>query len=370
MISFIKKQNLLLIYPFFILLFICTQILSPKNKLSAADKNHDGKTDDITQLIEKQSATLSTLDTNMVIGMIKTASYQAPLDRLNKLGYHHINLLSATSGLDSFLINDIIILPVCWADSGEGAADTILLNSEDYKQYVMMGGGLFIEQPNPNRQPGDSIIVTLLPEPVTFHRDYNPNDYPMTIVDTTHVITNGLSGSDMPFPADSIAELDTMYHILVRGGITGIPSLFVAEYGYGKILVHTAHSSPTSTHPMSDTVYVRMINWVKSEIINSIYDQNYYHPEQIKLSQNYPNPFNPVTTIEYLLSNSGYVTLKIYDLVGREISTLVDQYQAVGIHTIDFDGTNLSSGVYFYRLVIGKSTEPNSAEIKKMVLIR
>lgn len=68
------------------------------------------------------------------------------------------------------------------------------------------------------------------------------------------------------------------------------------------------------------------------------------------LAQNYPNPFNPVTTIGYQLAKGSYVTLKIYDLLGHEIATLVNGYQSEGRYDVQFDASNLASGVYLYRL--------------------
>jgi hypothetical protein len=361
----IKNLKIFLNYLIFLILLICFQALSSERYFIHKDQNCDGKDDSMNKTVDKKFISFSTLDTNMVIGMIETGSYEDPFDRLQELGYHNINLISPLSGLDTFLQHDVIFLPVCWADSLTGAADTILQNSEDYKQYVQMGGGLFIEQPNPYCQPGDSIVVTLLPEPVTFHYNYNKNDS-QVIVDTLHVITNGLSDSETPFPADSIATLDTMYHVLVCGLITGIPSLFITEYGNGKVLVHTANPSPTSFHPISDTAYVRMINWVKSEIITSIQDQDSYYPEQIMLSQNYPNPFNPTTKIIYTIHNADFVILKIYNILGQEVQTLANKYQTAGNHTVNFNAENLSSGIYFYKLQVGS----NHVQTKKMILMR
>jgi parallel beta-helix repeat protein len=83
------------------------------------------------------------------------------------------------------------------------------------------------------------------------------------------------------------------------------------------------------------------------------------------LVQNYPNPFNPTTVISYNLKISGHVTLKVYDVLGREVMTLVDGNQDAGIHTTSFDGSNLSSGIYFYRI-----TAPGVNQVKKMVLLK
>ncbi len=77
-------------------------------------------------------------------------------------------------------------------------------------------------------------------------------------------------------------------------------------------------------------------------------------PEEFNLYQNYPNPFNPVTTIEYSLPVSNKVLLKIYDILGREVSTLKNEIQPAGHYVINFDGTNLTSGIYFYRLECDK----------------
>ncbi len=88
-------------------------------------------------------------------------------------------------------------------------------------------------------------------------------------------------------------------------------------------------------------------------------------PRTIDLSQNYPNPFNPATEIQYQLPSSGHVTLKVYNLVGQEVATLVNRYQQPGNKTVSFDGSGLSSGIYLYRLTAGTYTK-----VRKMVLLR
>jgi len=72
-----------------------------------------------------------------------------------------------------------------------------------------------------------------------------------------------------------------------------------------------------------------------------------------ELNQNYPNPFNPATTIKYELPKSSEVKLGVYDLLGREVSVLVNEKKDAGVHEVRFDGSGLSSGVYFYRLTVG-----------------
>ncbi len=88
-------------------------------------------------------------------------------------------------------------------------------------------------------------------------------------------------------------------------------------------------------------------------------------PESYILKQNYPNPFNPTTNIEFSLSKSGRVTLKLYDVLGKEVLTLVDEDRSVGNYKVTFDARNLPSGTYFYLL---KSAE--FAQTKKMILVK
>ncbi len=83
------------------------------------------------------------------------------------------------------------------------------------------------------------------------------------------------------------------------------------------------------------------------------------------LSQNYPNPFNPSTNINFTLPNQAFVTLKIYDILGKEVTILINEELNAGNYTKTWDAKNLSSGVYFYKLTAGKFTET-----KKMVLVR
>jgi hypothetical protein len=72
------------------------------------------------------------------------------------------------------------------------------------------------------------------------------------------------------------------------------------------------------------------------------------------LKQNYPNPFNPTTTISYSIPNESHVVLKVYDLLGREMSTLVNKEQSTGEYKVNFDGTSLPSGIYIYTIHAGQ----------------
>ncbi len=91
----------------------------------------------------------------------------------------------------------------------------------------------------------------------------------------------------------------------------------------------------------------------------------YFSPLSFDLQQNYPNPFNPVTTIQFQLANDGHTQLKVYDILGREISIVINQELKAGIHKINWDSSKIASGVYFYRLSSG-----NFVDTKKMIVAK
>jgi photosystem II stability/assembly factor-like uncharacterized protein len=96
-------------------------------------------------------------------------------------------------------------------------------------------------------------------------------------------------------------------------------------------------------------------------------------PRVFSLKQNYPNPFNPNTTIKYDLPRGGFVTIEIFDVLGRKITTLINGMQDAGFKTVDFVGSNYSSGVYFYKVQVKESEQKSNIiynEIKKMILIK
>src|SRR5690606_4149035 len=88
-------------------------------------------------------------------------------------------------------------------------------------------------------------------------------------------------------------------------------------------------------------------------------------PDRYRLQQNYPNPFNPITNIKFSILRSGYGSLKVYDMLGREVKILFNDYIEPGEFTAEFNGAGLSSGTYFYRLQVN-----DFVEIRKMVLLK
>lgn len=87
--------------------------------------------------------------------------------------------------------------------------------------------------------------------------------------------------------------------------------------------------------------------------------------DQFRLEQNYPNPFNPSTVISYSVPTSSFINLKVYDILGNEVTVLVNEEKQAGSYEIDFNATDLNGGVYFYQL-----TTNNFVDTKKMILIK
>lgn len=99
--------------------------------------------------------------------------------------------------------------------------------------------------------------------------------------------------------------------------------------------------------------------------VTGVDEHELHTPTEFFLEQNYPNPFNPVTVISYQLKGKNFVTLKLYDVLGKEVATLVNEIQSGGYKSIRFDGSSFSSGVYYYQLNVG-----DFSQTKKLLLLR
>jgi hypothetical protein len=112
---------------------------------------------------------------------------------------------------------------------------------------------------------------------------------------------------------------------------------------------------------------------VATDLLNtnelSLKNNNYNSPEAFKLSQNYPNPFNPSTMITYYLPQDSHLKLKVYDMTGKEVATLVNEFKSAGSYSIQFNSAGLSSGIYFYSM-IAESGSSKIVKTMKMILAK
>ena len=114
-----------------------------------------------------------------------------------------------------------------------------------------------------------------------------------------------------------------------------------------------------------------LIQYAEISDPTAIESNDLMQPTEFALYQNYPNPFNPTTTIKYEIpdqarNDNKHVTLRVYDILGREVVTLVDKQQKAGYYEVEWNAANNSSGVYFYRL----ETNTGFSQTKKMLLLR
>ncbi|MBM4167305.1 MAG: T9SS type A sorting domain-containing protein [Ignavibacteria bacterium] len=134
----------------------------------------------------------------------------------------------------------------------------------------------------------------------------------------------------------------------------------------------------TSPLQLDGDKLLRTVNYLRkgpsSRSVSPFFFQNRnrdYLPETFSLEQNYPNPFNPLTVIRYSLSDNSAVMLKVYDILGKEVVTLLNNEETeAGEYEINFDATNLPSGVYFYRLSVSQNGILRYNETKKLMLMK
>jgi hypothetical protein len=101
------------------------------------------------------------------------------------------------------------------------------------------------------------------------------------------------------------------------------------------------------------------------DIVTGLEEDKQSIPSEFNLSQNYPNPFNPVTLIKYQVPEASLVSIKVYDIIGREVAVLVNEEKSPGNYQVSFSSENLASGVYFYKMVAG-----DFSSVKKMNLLK
>jgi D-alanyl-D-alanine carboxypeptidase len=145
------------------------------------------------------------------------------------------------------------------------------------------------------------------------------------------------------------------------GGIAGYTSITGFDTTARFIISVLINQTPSS----SENIFIPLNKVISEHVTTGISNSGISLPAEYSLSQNYPNPFNPSTAISYSIPKDGLVTIKIYDILGNELKTLVSNYQTSGKYTVNFNADNLASGVYIYRLQVA-----DLVYSKKMSLIK
>jgi hypothetical protein len=233
-------------------------------------------------------------------------------------------------------------------------SDTVMSNGKRY--FEMLENHSFIEF---YRQEGDSVFLfdTIL------KKEYLEFDFSASVGDTISNIQR-------------FSERDKQVITLISKGINEIFNVKRSSYTFW--LQYPGLTDGSYSITITDSLGITYFageggaQYLGGAIINNIQFGNLVDvkipaeiPSNFYLSQNYPNPFNPTTSIKFSIPRYSFVSLNVYDILGREIASLVNEEKSPGVYIVKFDGSTLTSGIYFYQLKAG-----NYTETKKFILIK
>jgi len=202
--------------------------------------------------------------------------------------------------------------------------------------------------------------------PYTFNSQWMQTYEQTLLINGTPLITSTVSLSaivdaygTMTIPGGASYEVLRVREEQTISGITGVFYAFIASNG-AQVTVTPVDANPpnTGTINVEETNYNGALATTGVEQISGL-------PNDYDLSQNYPNPFNPSTNIEYSIPSESFVELKVYDVLGNEIASLVNEQQQAGVYRADFTADNLPSGMYFARIRANEFTR-----VVKMILLK
>jgi len=185
-------------------------------------------------------------------------------------------------------------------------------------------------------------------------------------VDITSGTVDPNSWQGFNVTAADFSSLDTSQALAPRKEDGSLPNITLLHLAFGSPMIDTGVDVGLpycgSAPDLGAFEYNATVGVAEAPII----------PQSFALEQNYPNPFNPTTVIRYQLPVNSYVMLKLYNILGQEIATIVEGVQEAGYKSVEFDASRLAGGIYFYRLEAGSSNGLNKtfAQVKKMLLIR
>jgi hypothetical protein len=241
--------------------------------------------------------------------------------------------------------------------------------------------------------------VTNQPSEVLFIVDCNGavsalNNQPFTVINTVHMAggTPPLQWPDLGWPDAQIDRMIPMYDDGTHGDLTAgdkkfstivtFPAytIFQIQYKYGINYGDAANNQGGNDNENAiganhiinlfalayycqvDNIFGTMGTHTFTTDVNEIPGSA---PSAYALDQNFPNPFNPSTKINFSIPNEGFVTLDVYNSIGQKVATLVNETKTAGTYAVDFNASNLTSGIYFYKISSG-----NFTETKKMILLK
>jgi len=255
--------------------------------------------------------------------------------------------------------------PTWWQDKyGNNSDPTLILPwrldpekgfalSEEAKRYQTNDILLFPKNP----LPGDTLTITtrvrnysLIPTPSAVSVSFYIGD-----PDSGGVPIIGINGTNTVSTIGPVlyqGRADVEFKWMVPNGLPSYPRIYA---------VLDEDNVINEIHENNNKGF----NVLGRESVSGVITENYVIPEEYVLYQSYPNPFNPTTTIKYSVPNNEVVSLKVFDILGREVAVLVNEFKTTGIYSVEFNASRFASGIYFYQLNAGKFVET-----KKMILLR
>ena len=235
------------------------------------------------------------------------------------------------------------------------------------RNYVFDGGNLLTTEWLTYHYSSYPTINEILPALYNYDYGYEEETYYKMI---DHPISKSLPDSfivpvDWSYShtiRDTAASKNTL--TIFTGSFSG-DAVVLGHYGSGKIVHWNMAGQYSNDDIWTEPIKVLLINIIQY-LVNAVHvERGITIPENFLLDQNYPNPFNPITRVQYAIANNQFVTLKVYDVLGKEVETLVNEEKPVGTYELNWNAANLPSGVYFYRFQAG-----SFVETKKMILLK
>jgi hypothetical protein len=287
----------------------------------------------------------------------------APNDNFLLLMENHLKELGCTVTQSDTMPDDISTYDILFLMGG-GKCDDIPESEID--QFVGAGGGLILFE---GIVKDGCFDVTANSNPVSKTEGWEQRTN-ITVVDPGHDLCQGLDTTEIYSGYSTEPVMKAGSHVLIRWDDQTVFAA-VYEWGSGRVIYLNWLNAwyynywGQEVGRIGRLFMTNALEWLfpgtgvnESPEIQAVGD--------FALKQNFPNPFNSSTTITYSVPNSDFITLKIYDLLGREIYSLVNEFQNTGMHSVNFNASELSSGIYFYKLQL----ENSFSETKKMLLIR
>jgi hypothetical protein len=302
---------------------------------------------------------------------------------------HEVTLQPVTSGLVKAVRFDVITREVVVVDSASIA-----------------GNGNYTLTKVPKNDPDVRILAFPDDEDNTIDTSFVPTYYPSVLIWTDAVIINpqnNLTGINITVKNRNTADMEFQSLLGIKGsvflnilpppiGLQAVPYLknsliYLEQNGSFVTFTQTNEQQAYSINGLNPGTYLMRVMRlgyevetrlvvISSQNLTENFTLDTMNPigitgistnisKEYSLKQNYPNPFNPLTNIEFNLPVQGFITLKVFNILGREIKTLVNGSYKAGVYRVDFDASGLSSGIYFYRL-----QGDAFADTKKMILIK